>query len=1004
MQTGSRERGRSKAVGVRSLSVGRNQLWWIEDGPGSHGDTPSDPREVVRRLTGCFRFVQESDAPEPDGLREPQLVALHAILAQRTIVMPTGTGKTETMLAAFTHTPRMTLIVVPSDSLRSQIARKFATLGALPVAGAVVGDFLTPVVGLVRSRLETADEVVRPAGRCNVLVATAAALSRSTPEALEHLVEMCSQLFVDEAHHVAARTWRTLADAFEPKPVVQFTATPFREDGQMLGGRIIYAYPLRLAQQRGYFAPIDYTAISAIGDVDRSLAEAAIRRLESDTAAGRDHLLMARVNSIKRAEEVLELYSEVAAAFHPIRIDSKMSATKQREAFARLADRDSRVVVCVDMLGEGFDLPALKVAAVHDAHKSLAVTLQFVGRFARVGGEELGRASVFVPRQVGGTDERLRRLYGEDADWNELVRDLTSAEVEREQARSDFEGRFGSAPPEVALKSLRPKMSTVVYRAEGLQWNPHAVHELFAESELLTKRIAVNETDRVLWFVTSETTPVRWGDFRTIAEVVHHLYIVHSDVDAGLLYINSSNNDSVHEELAKQVGGPEAEILRGTVVYRVLADIERRVPTNIGLLDAVNRNRRFSMLSGADVLEGFGPTAAQKSKTNIFAHGYRDGRRVTFGASLKGRIWSHAAASSLLDWVTWAHGVGETLTNESISLESVMSGFLIPEPATSRPNLVPLGVEWPPQLIGTNSESQQITYNGIAHPLIDVSLHITAWDVDDPIQFEVRSDDWTIPYTITFGEQGPVVSAASTDAEISTAKGPRPLAPFMTLEGITIYFEQEALVTPAGYFLQPKRSRARYAREKLESVDWSGIDLRKESQGPERDESSVQYRTIELLVQEAEWTIVLDDDGPGESADVVLMRAEDHLLQVQLVHCKYSSDDSPGARVADLYEVCGQSQKSFKARSEMELVLQKLIRRERHRNAKGDSGLVVGDLDDLLDILARVHVLDVSLTVIIAQPGLSQQLMSNAQAELLACTELYLGETYGSQLRVLCSG
>jgi hypothetical protein len=40
-------------------------------------------------------------------------------------------------------------------------------------------------------------------------------------------------------------------------------------------------------------------------------------------------------------------------------------------------------VICVDMLGEGFDLPELKIAAFHDIRKSLAVTLQLAGRFTR---------------------------------------------------------------------------------------------------------------------------------------------------------------------------------------------------------------------------------------------------------------------------------------------------------------------------------------------------------------------------------------------------------------------------------------------------------------------------------------------------------------------------------------------------------------------------------------------------------------------------------------------
>jgi hypothetical protein len=39
-----------------------------------------------------------------------------------------------------------------------------------------------------------------------------------------------------------------------------------------------------------------------------------------------------------------------------------------------------------------------------------------------------------------------------------------------------------------------------------------------------------------------------------------------------------------------------------------------------------------------------------------------------------------------------------------------------------------------------------------------------------------------------------------------------------------------------------------------------------------------------------------------------------------------SSDDKPGARLDDLYEVCGQATKSYKARADIELILRKLLR------------------------------------------------------------------------------
>ena len=110
--------------------------------------TGSPPRQTEQAdlaheaLAGSFVFAAESETAK--GLRTPQLGALHAILAYRstedpepiTVVMPTGTGKTETMLATYAHSPTRTLVIVPTDALRTQTARKFATLGILPEVGA----------------------------------------------------------------------------------------------------------------------------------------------------------------------------------------------------------------------------------------------------------------------------------------------------------------------------------------------------------------------------------------------------------------------------------------------------------------------------------------------------------------------------------------------------------------------------------------------------------------------------------------------------------------------------------------------------------------------------------------------------------------------------------------------------------------------------------------------------------------------------------------------------
>jgi hypothetical protein len=74
--------------------------------PAMDGANSGSTRAGETWLNG-FRYVSDGDAVEGRiGLRRPQLGALHAIHAHwstskevATVVMPTGTGKTETMLA-----------------------------------------------------------------------------------------------------------------------------------------------------------------------------------------------------------------------------------------------------------------------------------------------------------------------------------------------------------------------------------------------------------------------------------------------------------------------------------------------------------------------------------------------------------------------------------------------------------------------------------------------------------------------------------------------------------------------------------------------------------------------------------------------------------------------------------------------------------------------------------------------------------------------------------------
>lgn len=661
---------------------------------------PTGRDQVRDSYLDAFRFRDPDTGKE---LRPPQAGAVHSVLGYwttaptepATVVMPTGTGKTDTMISIFAATrPELLLVVVPSDALRTQIGSKFESMGVLPGLGLLAPEALPLVVGQIKHRFADAAEAEAFAAACNVVIATPQVLTDAGDGAAAFLAE-CTHLFVDEAHHVAAATWQTIRDRFDGKPVVQFTATPFREDGRHLGGRVIYAFPLREAQAQGYFSRINYLSVPDLGQHDRAIAERAVRQLREDLNNGYDHVLMARVSRVGRADDLLPIYRSIAPDLNPVLMHSNANAGDRRTAVTAMRDRTSRIIVCVNMLGEGFDLPELKVAAIHDPHKSIGITLQFVGRFAR-SASGLGDASVVVGRPERDYDPELRKLFAEDADWNRIVRDLSEGAVSSQQEVSDFEEAFGQLPEEVSIRSLFPKMSTVVYKVPGDDdWSPEAILDMFPEDHLLTVPIAINLRDGVAWFVVETRTEVRWADLRTVEEVTYDLYVLYWNEDTRLLYINSTNNDSVHETLAQAVCGPDTEIIKGEQVYRVMGEATRLVPTNIGVLDVRNRSRRFMMLVGANVSEGLPlPGEPTKTQTNIFALGYEHGGRVAIGASLKGRVWSYRVADNLKQWVDWCDDTGRRLLDDTISIENVIRNFVRPQILETRPETVVIGLEW----------------------------------------------------------------------------------------------------------------------------------------------------------------------------------------------------------------------------------------------------------------------------------------------------------------------
>lgn len=223
-------------------------------------------------------------------------------------------------------------------------------------------------------------------------------------------------IIVDEGHHNAAPSWQRVFDAFPAAKVISLTATPFRADGQEVEGDEIYCYTFREAMRRGYIKDIRAENVAPTellftyeGDLHQHTLEEVLALREEDwfskgvalaeecnisivdgsiawlndlRFSGMHHQLIAVACSIDHARQIRGLYAE--RGFESEVIHSRMDQRDRDEVLRNLRSGLLDVVVQVAMLGEGFDHPALSVAAVFRPFRSLSPYIQFVGRVMRV--------------------------------------------------------------------------------------------------------------------------------------------------------------------------------------------------------------------------------------------------------------------------------------------------------------------------------------------------------------------------------------------------------------------------------------------------------------------------------------------------------------------------------------------------------------------------------------------------------------------------------------------
>ena len=306
------------------------------------------------------------------------------------IVAATGTGKT--MIAAF-------------DYKRWADHRKPSLL------------FIAHREEILRQALGTFRSVLRDQNFGDILVGGTA------PEQHDHLfcsiqsynsrelhtlpADRFDYIVIDEFHHAAAPSYRSLLETAQPKVLLGLTATPERADGldvlTPFGGEPTAEVRLPDAISRRLLCPFQYFGVADSVDLGGLSWQRGGYRIEdldavytgNDVRAG---LVLDKVHetlldplharglgfcvSVAHANFMARFFTEHGVS--AIALSAETSADERRAAKERLVRREINFIFVVDLYNEGVDIPEVDTVLFLRPTESLTVYLQQLGRGLRL--------------------------------------------------------------------------------------------------------------------------------------------------------------------------------------------------------------------------------------------------------------------------------------------------------------------------------------------------------------------------------------------------------------------------------------------------------------------------------------------------------------------------------------------------------------------------------------------------------------------------------------------
>lgn len=993
----------------------------------------------------AIRYPLES---ENGGLRRAQRGAIHAVAAHFTtkreravVVMPTGSGKTAVlMLAAFVERAKRVLVITPSRLVRNQISEEFESLKTLRNIKALEGDFASPQVYEVEEKILSADdwESLR---EYDVVVGTPNSISPAVegiPEPPEDLFDL---LLIDEAHHSPAKTWNELLRHFPKAKVVMFTATPFRRDKREIKGRFIYTYSLRDAYEDKIFGEIEYIPVIAEdGRNDIALAQEAERIFLEDRAAGLQHYLMVRTDSKKRAKELKEIYSSNTRLNLQV-VNSDHSYTHIKNTIRKLREGELDGIICVDMLGEGFDFPQLKIAAIHAPHKSLEVTLQFIGRFARTNADNVGKAKFLaIPAEI---EIERAKLYAEGAIWQDIITEIGEARIERELGlreafdtfeTTEIESETERDIPDLSLFSLKPFNHVKIYQTY--------------DAVDLTAEIELPETMRVIYrsyshelsatvLITQDKQKPRWTNLDSFARKQYDLFVFYFEEKSKLLFINASRReDSLYETFADQLTTGRVKLLPLNKINRVISEMENPEFFNIGMRNSVpsSNTESYRIVTGPSAQKAISRTDGRAyHRGHVFGRGEQGDEFITLGYSSSSKVWS-VQYSFIPDLIAWCKELSRRITSSrAVQTQSGLDFLSVGAEISEIPENI-ITAQWHDHAFKNNPVVFYRADDGfsiIECELVDLDIKIIEL-TNDYVRLAIIGEEieWQVDYSLTSNKLFTALATNTKELNLRQGYGSIPFINYLNNKPLRFFCADLSSVQGFEVF-RFDSSLSPYDANIIETFPWDthAVDIEIEFGTCNPGKTSIQdFLGNYLLSDDCDCDVVFYDHGSGEMADFITIKQQPELLLISLYHCKGAGDTKAGARVDDLYEVCGQAVKSVIWTHNEKRFFGRMKERERKCREKfrKSGGVFSGSLIDLKysefstiienretkflkgatkfpGIENAIRELPVLYEIAVVQPGLKKAGLPQKLAEILAAADEHLLKARCEKLRVVAS-